>query len=179
MFVDTVAAIAISFGFYLGYKRGLINTVFDTLSLIIGVLAALKLSPWMMDVLEGLFNMNKGFTLILGIALTFLIVMLGIRFVGKKLEALLEVANINFVNKIAGGVIQAVFFSVMLSYLIGLMDKVNVLKEETKASSATYPTLMKMPVLSQSLFNALKPVFSEFWTKTNTVMDGLKKENQK
>jgi membrane protein required for colicin V production len=178
MFIDSVAAIAISFGFFLGYKRGLINTVFDTLSLIIGILAALKLSPWVMDILEKLFNMNKGFTLILGIALTFLIVMLAIRFIGKKLEALMEVANINFINKIAGGVIQALFFTVVLSYLIGLSDKVNILKEETKSSSATYPTLMKMPALSQSLFNALKPVFSEFWTKTNNVMDGLKKENQ-
>jgi membrane protein required for colicin V production len=178
MFIDTVAAIAISFGFYLGYKRGIINTVFDTLSLIIGILAALKLSPWMMDILESLFNLNKGFNLILGIALTFLIVMLAIRFIGKKLESLLEFANINFVNKIAGGALQAMFFAIMLSYLIGLMDKVNVLKPETKDNSATYTTLMKMPALSQRLFDMLKPVFSEFWNKTNAAIDGLKKENQ-
>lgn len=175
MFVDTVTAIVISLGFYLGYKRGLIKTVFDTLSLFIGVLAALKLSPWMMDLLQSLFNLNKALTLILGIALTFLIVMGLIRFVGKKMEDLLEVANINFVNKTSGGALQAVFFAILLSYSISFMGKIGVLKEETKASSFTYPYLLELPAMSQKMFANLKPIFSEFWAKTNEAMDGLKK----
>lgn len=175
MFIDILAAIIISLGFYLGYQRGLIKTIFDTLSLLIGVLAALKLSPWMMDLLTRLFNLNKAFTLILGIALTFLLVMIIIRFIGKKLESILELVNINFVNKIAGGVLQALFFAALLSYAVGFMDKLNVLKEETKTSSATFTTLMQMPAASEKIYNALKPVFSEFWAKTNEAIDSMKK----
>lgn len=43
MILDVFVAIVVSLGFYLGYSRGLIKTVFDSLSLIIGILAALKL----------------------------------------------------------------------------------------------------------------------------------------
>ena len=179
MFIDILAAIIISLGFYLGFQRGLIKTVFDTLSLFIGVLAAIKLSPWMMDLLQSLFNLNKAVTLIFGIALTFLLVMMVIRFVGKKLEDLLEVANVNFINKIAGGSIQALFFAVILSFAVSFLAKLSVLKEETKSTSTTYPYLMQMPDMSKKLFESLKPVFSEFWAKTNEAMDGLKKEDQK
>ena len=54
MIIDILAAIIISLGFYLGYQRGLIKTIFDTLSLMIGILAALKLSPWVIDALQSL-----------------------------------------------------------------------------------------------------------------------------
>ncbi len=175
MFIDTLAAIVISLGFYLGYQRGLIKTVFDTLSLFIGVLAAIKLSPWMMNLLQSLFNLNQSLTYVFGIALTFVIVMGLIRFVGKKLEDILEVANVNFVNKISGGGLQAFFFAVLLSYSVTLLGSVGVLKEETKASSSTYPYLEQMPAMSKKMFESLKPVFSEFWNKTNEAMDGLKK----
>ncbi|MBL0081067.1 MAG: CvpA family protein [Saprospiraceae bacterium] len=40
MTIDIITVIVVAFGFYLGYQRGLIKTVFDTLSLLIGVLAA-------------------------------------------------------------------------------------------------------------------------------------------
>ncbi len=179
MFVDILSAIIISLGFYLGYQRGIIKTVFDTLSLLIGVLAALKFSPWMMDLLKSLFNLNEALTLILGIALTFLIVMGIIRFVGKKLEDILEVAHVNFVNKTAGGALQALFFAILLSYSVSLLGNVGVLKEETKTASFTYPYLQKMPALSEKLFSRLKPIFSEFWVKTNEAMDSLKKTDQK
>jgi membrane protein required for colicin V production len=176
MFIDTCVAIIVSLGFYLGYQRGLIKTIFDTLSLFIGILAAIKLSPWMMELLGKLFNMSKPIELILGIALTFLIVMWGIRFIGKKIEAILETVNINVINKVAGGVIQALFFAAILSYAVSLMDKVNVIKEETKTTSATYTSLMKMPAISEALFVSLKPVFSEFWSKTNEAIDSMKKK---
>ncbi|MBK8700369.1 MAG: CvpA family protein [Saprospiraceae bacterium] len=178
MFIDIAAAIIISLGFYLGYQRGLIKTVFDTLSLLIGVLAALKLSPWTMDLLQTLFNLNKALTLIFGIALTFLAVMILIRFIGRKLEEILEVANVNFVNKVSGGSLQAVFFAILLSFVLGLFTKINVLKDETKTSSLTYPYLMQMPDLSKKMFESLKPIFSEFWKRTNEAIDGLKKPEE-
>jgi membrane protein required for colicin V production len=178
MFIDALSAILISLGFYLGYQRGLIKTVFDTLSLLIGVLAALKLSPWMMNMLQSLFNLNKALTLIFGIALTFLLVMIIIRFIGRKLEDLLEVVNINFVNKFTGGALQALFFAIILSYAVSFMGTLNVLKEETKTSSATYPYLTQLPAMSQKMFTNLKPIFSEFWAKTNEAIDGLKKPEE-
>ena len=176
MIIDILAAIIISLGFYLGYQRGLIKTIFDTLSLMIGILAALKLSPWVIDALQSLFNLHKAVTLILGIAITFIGVMMLIRFIGRKLEDLLEVANINVLNKAAGGALQAVFFGILLSYCVAFLSKLQVFKEDTIQKSYTYSSLMKMPELSSKLFSAVKPIFVDFWNKTNEAMNDLKKE---
>ncbi len=176
--IDTITVIVVALGFYLGYQRGLIKTVFDTLSLLIGVLAALKLSPWTMDAIEALFHPHKSITLILGIAFTFLGVMILIRFVGKKLEDLLEVAQVNFVNKLSGGSIQAIFFAILLSYLVGFADKLTLIKPETKNQSYTYSHLMQLPAVSQKLFSGLKPLFSRFWQKTTEAVDALKKPEE-
>lgn len=174
MIIDVLAAILISFGFYLGYQRGLIKTIFDTLSLIIGVLAALKLSPIVIRILQDSLKISPAITFIVGIALTFMLVMLLIRYVGRKAEDLLEAVNINFVNKAAGGVLQALFFSVLLSYAVGLMDKVGAIKDTEKNKSLTYTYLHTLPSISEKLFVAMKPVFQDFWNITVSTMDKLK-----
>ena len=45
---------------------------------------------------------------LVGIVVSFLVVILLLKFIAK-LEVLLEAANVNFVNKVAGGALQAVF----------------------------------------------------------------------
>ena len=177
MTIDILAAIIISLGLYLGYKRGLIKTVFDTLSLIIGIIAALKISPIVIDFLQKLLKINPAITFILGIAITFIGVMVAIRFVGRKLEQLLEVVHLNIINKSAGAVLQGFFFATILALAIGLVDKVKLVSEPSKSSSFTYPYLVKVPEVSQQALNKLKPVFSTFWDKTLQTIDGLKKED--
>lgn len=176
MIIDLLTAIFVSLGAYLGYQRGIIRTVFDTLSLIIGIIAALKLSPITIDILQKLLGINPALTFILGIAITFVGVMYLIRFIGRKLEQVLEVVHLNFVNKIAGAAIQGFFFATMLALAVGLVDKISLLTPETKAASVSYPHLQKVPELSQGMFNTLKPVFSGFWDKMLETIDQVKKK---
>ena len=111
MMLDLIVAIVVALGFYLGYSRGLIKTVFDTLALIIGIVAALKLSPITIDVINSIFKTSPAITFLVGVVLTFIGIMALIRFIGNKLEDILEAVNINFINKIAGGVLQGLFFA--------------------------------------------------------------------
>jgi membrane protein required for colicin V production len=177
MVIDVLAAIVISFGVYLGYQRGLIKTVFDTLSLIIGIVAALKLSPIVIDILQKLLQINPAITFILGIAVTFIGVMYLIRYVGKKFEDLLEAVNLNFINKLAGGTLQGFFFATILAFGIGLVDKVSLLNQQTKDQSFSYPHLVKVPAISQGLITAMKPIFTGFWNKTLETIESVKSKN--
>jgi membrane protein required for colicin V production len=174
MFLDFFVAIIVTLGFYLGYSRGLIKTVFDTLSLIIGIVAALKLSPIVINILASLIKMSPAITFLLGIILTFIGVMALIRFVGKKLEDLLSAVNINFVNKLAGGALQGLFFAYLLSLFLWLLSSIHVISPETKAASITYTALEPLPEKGKKVFTALKPVFKGFWDKTLEAMDSIK-----
>jgi membrane protein required for colicin V production len=176
MTLDLIVAIVVTLGFYLGYSRGLIKTVFVSLSLVIGILMALILSPLVISILQELIKTSPALVYLIGVVITFIGVMALIRFIGRKLEAMLEAVNVNFINKIAGGVIQALFFAYLLSLGIWLVNSLNVIKPETKAASITYPLMEPLPEKGKAVFTKLKPIFSGFWTKTVEAMKGAKEK---
>lgn len=176
MFLDIIVAITVSLGFYLGYNRGLIKTVFDTLSLVIGVLAALKLSPIVINLIQSVLNTSPALTFLMGVVITFIGVMIIIRFFGRKIEDVFKAININFMNKIAGGTLQAVFFAYLLSLSFYLVDIIKLIKPDVKMASITYSLLEPLPEKGKAVFASLKPMFQTFWSKTLETMDTIEKK---
>lgn len=176
MILDLIVAIVVALGFYMGYSRGLIKTVFDSLSVVIGILAALKLSPYVIGLLQSIISTSPAIIFLVGVVITFILVMALIRFVGRKLESLLEAININFINKIAGGALQGLFFAYILSLGLWLVNSLNVLNADIKSASMTYSLLEPLPEKGKAVFVSLKPVFKNFWDKTVEAMDSIKKE---
>jgi membrane protein required for colicin V production len=176
MILDLIAALVISLGFYFGYRRGFIKTIFDTASFIVGIIAALILSPYVIAFIQSSFNIAQSIAYILGIVITFILVMILVRFIGKKVEDVFKAVNLNFLNKFNGGALQALFFAILLSYGVALMNNVDLIKEDTKQKSISYPYLVMMPGMSQKLFEGLKPVFKGFWDATMDAMNSVKGE---
>lgn len=176
MTLDIVVAIILAFGFYVGYQRGLIRTVFDTASLFIGVIATLQLAQYVAPMVESIVNINPAISWIIAIVLTFIVVMAFIRFVGKKLEDIFKAINLNFVNKIAGGALQAAFFALLISLGLYFLDNLKLLEEKTKTESRSYNMLVLLPRHTQDVFIKLKPVFTGFWNKTQETMEGIKQK---
>ena len=172
--LDIFAIVIISAGFFLGFRRGLIKTIFDAASILIGIVAAIKLSPVAINILEAL-GVNSSIAFVLGIAFSFAGIMMLIRFIGKKVEDFLKAVNINIVNRISGGAIQALFFAVILSYGVHLLDKVHFISNEQKAKSKSYTHLQALPEATEGLFIKLKPLFITFWQKTEQIV----KEDEK
>jgi membrane protein required for colicin V production len=181
MILDVFVAIVVSLGFYLGYSRGLIKTVFDSLSLVVGILAALKLSPIVINILQSFLKISPAMNFLLGVVITFIGVLAIIRYFGKKIESVLEAVNINFINKIAGGVLQSLFFAYLLSLTFWLLSTIKVLSPEVQMASMTYSLLEPLPEKGKKVFSSLRPVFQGFWDKTIETMDNInsKTENKK
>ena len=172
--LDIIAALVIAYGAYVGYSRGIIKTLFDALSIVVAIVASLKLSPIMINIVDSTFNTSPSVSFIIGIVLTFILVMALVRFIGRKLERLFKAVNLNFINKLAGAAFQGLFFAFIISMLIWLGDRMDLIKESTKQQSVSYPILKPIPEKTQAIFENLKPIFSEFWDKTMEVMDGVK-----
>lgn len=166
MGLDIVVVLIVGFGFYAGFSRGLVKTVFDTMSLVIGILAAMQLSKYTIGMLESMFNISPKFTYLVGLVITFILVMAAVRFIGRRIEDILEAANINILNKLAGGVLQGLFFAFLLSMLIWTLGNYNIMKPETRDNSVTYPYLEPLPEAGKSVFIAAKPIFQDFWDNT-------------
>ncbi len=166
MGLDIIVVLIVAFGFYAGFSRGLVKTAFDTMSLVIGILAAMILSSFTQDLLESMFNISETFTYLISVVITFIVVMAAIRFIGRRIEDILEAANINIINKLAGGVLQGAFFAFLLSMLIWTLGNYNIMKPETRENSVTYPYLEPLPEAGKSVFVAVKPIFQDFWDNT-------------
>lgn len=173
MGLDIVVVLVVAFGFYAGYSRGFVKTVFDTMSLVIAILASMKLSVFTQELLESIFNIPEGLTFLISLVITFVVVMAAIRFVGRRIEDVFVAANINIINKLAGGALQGVFFAFILSMLIWTLGNYNVMKSETRQGSITYPLLEPLPEAGKAIFTAMKPIFQTFWENTSNAMDSL------
>lgn len=173
MALDIVVILIVAFGFYAGFSRGIVKTVFDTLSLFIGIMAAMILTPTTIGLLEKVLNLPEKFSYFIGLVVTFIAVMAAVRFIGRRIENVLESANINILNKIAGGAFQGLFFAFILSMILWTLGNYNVLKPETKQNSMTYPLLEPLPEAGKAVFTAVKPIFKSFWDKTVDVMQSV------
>ncbi|MDQ3142287.1 MAG: CvpA family protein [Bacteroidota bacterium] len=171
MFIDIVCALILATSFYLGYTKGIIKTVFGILSIIIGLLVTLKFSYLVIGFLERFLTIDPRLIIIIGFVLTFILVLIGIRMIGKALEKLLETAHINFVNQLAGGLSSALIALLIFSYFIWFLNQLKVISPETKSASFSYPVLESVPEKSKIVFAKIKPFFSEFWDKTQKAMD--------
>ena len=177
MYIDLICGILLVYGFYSGYQKGIIKTVFSIVSILVGILAALKLSPIIINLFENIFSADPRLSFVLGFIATFFLVMLLVRFVGKFLEKFLKTIKLGFINRIAGGAFQALFFLVIFSTALWFLDEARFLKQETKDKSLSYTYLEPLPQKALGSIDKVKPIFKSFWEKTVETMDKVNAKN--
>ena len=174
MVIDLLAALLITYGFYRGYSNGLIDTVVDTLSILIGLVVALKFSPLLIEYLQKVVNLNPAVEFILGFLILFFAVMLLLRFIGDRLEGVLKAIKINFINQLAGGFLLGFVAAFLIGLLLLLLTNLKVLNPEFANQSTLYEHLIKVSEEGGWVVDAFKDLFSEFWSKFMTTIDSVK-----
>ncbi|GJM35245.1 MAG: hypothetical protein DHS20C18_42460 [Saprospiraceae bacterium] len=175
MVIDLICAIVAAYGFYLGFTKGIIKTVFALISIFFGIMAAAKFGPTMTDFLQSTFNSYHSMMFLAGMLLTFVLTMMFIRTLARGLETVLQSANINIVNQLAGGFVLSAMLVGLFSILILFADRARLFDAKAQEESLTYDFLVKMPGEMREGTKMLEPVFSEFWTYSVNFMDRLKK----
>ncbi len=173
MAIDIIFLLVVLYGFYLGFSRGIIRTVFTVLSLTIGVMLSLKLAPGATHLLETTFKSTNPLMFIAGLLLSFIAIMLVLRFMSRSLEGILKTANINVVNQFIGGVVLSGVLVLLLSVLVWFADQAHMIDQQTKDRSVTYPYITQYRGQAVAIGEKLKPVFYEFWDQSLHMMDRL------
>ncbi|MCP3932959.1 MAG: CvpA family protein [Bacteroidetes bacterium] len=175
MVIDIIFAIAAGYGFFIGYTKGIIKTVFTILAFGFGLMAAFKFAPAMTNFLETAFNSDNPLMFIAGFLLTFVLTMVFIRLIARGLEGILKTANINIINQIAGGVLLSGMMILLYSVLLWFGDKSHLVNDKTKEDSFTYEYIKDFPTQVWAAAETLKPTFEEFWDHSVDFMDKLEK----
>ena len=179
MAIDILFLAAAAYGFYLGFKDGIINSVFSILSLVMALMAAFKFSPYMTRALEQGFDMYNPLMFVIGFVVTFFISMWLLRMVGHAISGALEVVNLDLPNQIIGGFVLAVFFSFLYSVLIWFADGARMIEEQTKTTSMSYQYLEPLRKGTFSIIQNAKPIVQGFLSETDKVMNQIEDSRTK
>ena len=179
MTIDIMFLAAAAYGFYLGFKDGIINSVFKVMSLVIALMAAFKFSPYMTRALEQGFDMYNPLMFVIGFVVTFFISMWMFRMVGHAISGALEVVNFDLPNQIIGGFVLALFFSFLYSVLIWFADGARMLDEQTKATSMSYQYLEPLRKSTFTVLSEAKPIVQGFLSETDKVMNQVEDSRMK
>jgi membrane protein required for colicin V production len=176
MWIDVGFLIFLAYGFYLGYSRGIIKTVYSIISILVAILLSFKISPLLIDVIDSTLKLGPTFSFILGFVLTFVIIVFAIRLIGKAFEKVLKTVKLNFINKIAGGVMMAVLFLVCYSWILWFLNQTSIISEQQHNQSITYERLEPIPNQTREAFKQLKPAFEGFWEKSTEAINESKEQ---
>ncbi len=173
MAIDIMLAIAVVTGFYIGFSRGIIQTVFSVLSLVFGLMAAFKFANPMTEFLKHTFNSENPLMFAAGFLLAFVIVMFLIRMVARSLEGILKTANINVINQLAGGMLIGFVTVLIYSILLWFGDQAHMINQASKDQSRTYAYLEQFPAQAKDIGMKVQPLFEDFWNQSMDMMDRL------
>ncbi|MEM9823979.1 MAG: CvpA family protein [Bacteroidota bacterium] len=173
MAIDIMFAIAVATGFYLGFARGIIGTVFNALSLIFGLMAAFRFADPMNEFLKHSFGSDNPLMFAAGFALSFVITMFLIRTIARGLEGILKTANINIINQFAGGLLVSVFMVLVYSVLLWFADQTRLVNREVKDQSRTYVYVKEFPAQVKQVGLKIQPIVVQFWHQSLDMMDRM------
>ncbi len=180
MVIDIILVIVAVYGFYVGYSKGIIKTIFSVLAIAVGIVAALRFSPSVTDFLKQMFNETSPLMFVAGLILTFALAMMFLKLIGRGFEGILEAANINVINQTLGGAFMAsvliLIYSGILWFVLNSSFR-NV--EDVTADSQTYPFLKEYPEQVWKVAGKMKPLVQDFWDYTIDIMDEVQTMTEK
>mgnify|MGYP003665789024 FL=1 len=161
--VDIIIVVILIFAAVRGFITGLFSSVASLVAIIAGVFCAIHYSHYVEaefqdSVLEWSSNTYK----IASFAITFLVVILTILFLGKLLTKLADISSLGLLNKILGGIFGALKWSLILSVIFLLFDKFNktipFVEKETLEESILYsPVKSIIPTLFPAIMDKENP----------------------
>lgn len=173
--LDLITLIILAGAFYRGFRKGAIVALCAFVGIILGMLAALRLSGAL-----GAFLLEKGWVtsawaqLISYVVLFFGVIWL-VRLLAKFVEGLVEAALLGFVNRIFGGLLYAIMGAICWSALLWLANRAHLLSPETLSASKTYPYLEPMAPWVFARIGEFVPFAKDVFSGLESFFDGVNK----
>ena len=106
MVFDILFLVFIGIGFYQGYKNGIIYSLFSILGWFLGIVAALKFSFLMVNLLQHLAHPSSKTLAIISFILVLALVVGLMKLIAWGLEQILKSFSMNLFNQIFGGILH-------------------------------------------------------------------------
>lgn len=143
--IDIVLGLVLLLGLYRGFSNGFFVELASLLGLALGIYAAIHFSDYAADYLTTQFSWDETTINLTAFAITFLIVLIAVSFIGRALSSVASVALLGGVNKLLGaafGLLKTAFISsVVIMFINSAAGEINLINQETRETSQLLPLI--------------------------------------
>lgn len=162
-----------AYGFWQGYSRGIISTVFNLALYVFGFVLAFKMAPTMAKIIQSMFHTENPTMYLAAFMVNLLIIMIILRQTAKGMEGVVRMAYLGVINQVAGGVAMGSALVVAYSVLVWFGVKVQFVNDATLRESRTYSFLEPIPTKAKDFAVRMKPFALDVWGTSMNWMDRL------
>ena len=159
MWIDVLFLLFILLAVFKGLRQGFLLAVFSAAAFIVGLAAAVKLSAAVAGYLKDSIHVSARWLPVLAFIGVFLGVVLLVRGGARLLEAAVDLAMMGWLNKLAGILLYALIYTIILSVLLFYAVQVHIISGSTLSSSVTYPVIRPWGPVVIDGFGKFVPVF--------------------
>ncbi|HTI91634.1 MAG TPA: CvpA family protein [Puia sp.] len=138
MSIDVLFLLFLLLAVLRGLRQGFIIAVVSAVALVIGLAAAIKLSALVAGYGREHTHISSRWLPVLAFLLVFVVVVIGVRAGGRLAEKAVDLALLGWLNKLAGVLLFAVLYTIILSVLLFYAVQVHLVSADTLSSSVTY-----------------------------------------
>jgi uncharacterized membrane protein required for colicin V production len=175
MSIDIVFIAIFGYGFWQGYSRGIVSTLFNLAAYVFGVILAFKAAPITLNIFERLFNNNNPALVLAAFIVNLVFIMFVMRQAAAGMETALQAAYLGVFNQALGGALLGAVAVTIYSVLLWFMVKVQFIDSMTLEQSRTYPFLKELPGRAKAVVIRLRPVAEEVWEGSLGLMNRIEK----
>lgn len=163
MILDVIFVAIFCWAGYKGFTRGFILQAATLAALILGIYGSVKFSGFTASYITQHFNIKGEYLPIIAFAITFIGIVIGIHFLARMSEKLLQAISLNFINRLLGILFNTVKYAFIISAILVVINGINrrthFLPEEKLNESRLYlPLSMLAPLLFPYLhFDIIAP----------------------
>lgn len=178
MWLDILFLLVAGYAFYRGYNAGILRTMMMVISILVALLLSMRFAGHATALLQDMFGSDNPILFLPGFLLTFVLVIALIRWLAGLLEKGLGAIRLNVLNRAVGGTLYATGATIVLSTLLGLVDRTDIIPATTKDHSMTWPLLMTVPDQAARAYADLRPIFTGFLDDTREVLERTHEEER-
>lgn len=142
--IDIVLALPLLFGFYRGFKKGLLMEIVNILALILAIIGGFKLMDQALIVLVDVFGKPHPAFPFLAFILVFIGIVIGVNVLGKALKGIIGLTILGSLDKFVGGLIGIIKWAFAISLVLWLINAFapELFDEQMRSDAYLLPLLL-------------------------------------
>jgi membrane protein required for colicin V production len=163
MIIDLVLGVLLVLAIIKGVQRGLIVSIFSVLGLIVGLVAAMKLSAVAASYLKTSVNVSAQWLPVIAFVAVFLAAVLLVRLGAKALEKTVKIAMLGWLNRIGGVALFVTLYTLVFSVALFYASKINLISDAAIQASKTYNYIKPLGPWAIDAIGSVIPIFKNLF----------------